>query len=151
MIEGVVIKNLVTHHDERGFFKEIFRFPNEFREMSIGQMSHSLVREGVVKAWHGHEKQGQWNYVVTGKIKVALYDNRKKSSTYKNLIEFYIGEGEDSKGYFFPKGVLHGYKCLIGPMNIIYVTSGVYDLADEIRIEPTDPEIGYDWSLKPRY
>lgn len=146
MIKGVVIKELVTHSDERGFFREIFRFAEEFENISVGQLSHSLVNEGVVKAWHAHKMQAQWNYVVSGKIRVALHDNRKNSPTYRETMEFLVGDDEAMKAYYFPPGVLHGYKCLKGPMQIIYVTSGVYDLDDEIRISKDDPDIGYNWS-----
>jgi len=145
MIEGVIIKNLVTHTDERGFFREIFRFTNEFKNITIGQISHSLVYERVIKGWHGHNQQSQWNYVVTGEIKVVLSDNRKESKTFGKIMEFIIGEGDGSKAYFFPPGVLHGYKCIIGPMNIIYVTSGCYDLSDEVRIPLEDFCINYNW------
>lgn len=143
MIEAVIIKALKTHEDDRGFFREIFRFSEEFKDVSVGQLSHSLVKEGVIKAWHGHKEQSQWNYVVTGLIKVALYDNRANSPTYKETMEFLAGEGQKPCGYFFPPGVLHGYKCLQGPMQIIYVTSGVYDLEDEVRMSVKI--INYDW------
>lgn len=133
MIEGVKLEMLVTHADERGFFREIFRFPDQFPGLPVGQLSHSLVNEGVVKAWHGHVYQSQWNYVVDGLIQVALYDNRKNSATYGELMEFQVGEGHEPVGYYFPAGVLHGYECLRGPMQIIYVTSGVYNELDEIR------------------
>ena len=146
MINGVKLKNLVTHPDERGFFREIFRFLEEFQDISIGQMSHSLVNEGVIKAWHAHVYQSQWNYLILGKIDVALYDNRPDSSTYESIMQFSIGEGEEPKAYYFPAGVLHGYKCRSGPMHIIYVTSGIYDLDDEVRIDKDDPKIGYDWT-----
>jgi dTDP-4-dehydrorhamnose 3,5-epimerase len=145
MIEGVIIKELVTHSDERGFFREVFRFLEEFEKISVGQLSHSLSKEGVVKAWHGHKEQSQWNYVVSGKIKVALYDNRSESSTYRETMEFIVGDNEKFRAYFFPPVVLHGYKCLKGPMHIIYVTSGVYDLSDEVRISKDNPKIGYQW------
>ena len=135
MIDGVVIKALKTHEDERGFFREIFRFSEEYNDISIGQLSHSLVNEGGIKGWHGHKVQSQWNYVVTGLIKVVLYDNRANSPTYKETMEFFVGDGHEPCAYFFPPGVLHGYKCLKGPMQIIYVTSGVYDLEDEVRID----------------
>ena len=103
-------------------------------DVSIGQLSHSKVEEGVVKAWHGHVYQSQWNYVVNGKISVVLFDDRENSITYKETIEFLAGDGiEKPIAYFFPPGVLHGYKCIKGPMHIIYTTSGVYDLKDEIR------------------
>ncbi len=147
MIDGVVIKKLVTHSDSRGFFREIFRFGEEFDNPQVGQLSHSSVNQGVFKAWHGHTKQGQWNYVVLGKIHVALYDHRSSSSTYGKLVEQTIGDDEDPIAYYFPPGVLHGYKCLRGPMQIIYVTSGIYDLDDEVRIAPD--EIDYDWPCDP--
>ncbi len=135
MIDGVKIIKLTTHEDDRGFFREIFRFPKQFEGIPVGQLSHSMVQEGVVKAWHGHAYQSQWNYVVSGQLQVALYDNRKDSRTYKELYEFVVGDGLDPLAYYFPPGVFHGYKCIQGPMQIIYATSGVYDLEDEVRME----------------
>ena len=41
----------------------------------VGQISHSEVNEGVVKGWHGHVHQHQWNYVVSGKAKAVLKDS----------------------------------------------------------------------------
>ena len=142
MIDGVKIIKLTTHEDDRGFFREIFRFPEQFEGIPVGQLSHSMVQEGVVKAWHGHVYQSQWNYVVSGQIKAALFDNRKDSNTYEDTMELVAGEGVESIAYFFPPGVLHGYKCIHGPMQIIYVTSGVYDLDEEIRIANIT---NYDW------
>ena len=144
MIDGVKIVKLTKHKDERGFFQEIFRFKEQFKSVPVGQLSHSLVQEGVIKGWHGHLYQSQWNYVVTGQIRVTLYDNRPNSSTYKEIMEFISGDEVKPIAYFFPPGVLHGYKCIQGPMQIIYVTSGAYDLEDEIRIDLIDNNIGYN-------
>jgi len=149
VIEGIIIKEIESHIDKRGFFREILRVNEDFQSADIGQISHSLVYKGVLKAWHLHKIQSQWNYVTCGLIKVALHDTRKKSSTYRETIEFLTGENQTPKAYFFPAGVAHGYICLKGPMHIIYVTSGVYDISDEVRIPHDDPEIGYDW-LKER-
>ena len=144
MIEGVKIKHLDTHTDERGFFREVFRFSEEFENISVGQLSHSLVNEMVIKAWHGHKIQSQWNYVVTGLMKVVLYDNRI-GPTNGETIDFLVGDGLDPMAYFFPPGVLHGYKCLKGPMQIIYVTSGIYNLEDEIRMTNENLAIDFNW------
>ena len=133
MIKGVGVIKLKTHNDERGFFREIFRFEKQFLGVSVGQLSHSMVKEGVIKGWHGHLYQSQWNYVVSGKINVALFDDRQDSETFREVMEFAVGDDEDSVAYFFPPGVLHGYRCVSGPMHIIYVTSGIYDLDDEVR------------------
>jgi len=145
LIDGVKIIKLTTHKDDRGFFREIFRFNEQFCDIPVGQLSHSLVNEGVIKAWHGHVYQSQWNYVVSGKIKAVLYDNRKDSATYKEIMEFAAGDGAEPIAYFFPHGVMHGYKCLKGPMQIIYVTSDVYDLEDELRRINEDLNIVFTW------
>ena len=146
MIDGVKIIKLTTHEDDRGFFREIFRFSEQFKDVPLGQLSHSRVNEGVIKAWHGHVYQSQWNYVVSGQIQVAHYDDRPNSSTYKETMEFAAGEGAEPIAYFFPPGVLHGYKCIKGPMQIIYLTSGTYDLKDEIR--KTNEELNVDFLLE---
>ena len=145
MIDGVKIVKLETHEDDRGFFREIFRFLEQFEDVTVGQLSHSLVKEGVVKAWHGHVYQSQWNYVVSGQIQVAFYDNREDSGTYKETVEFVAGDGMVPAAYFFPPGVLHGYQCTKGPMQIIYVTSGMYDLEDEVRKSNDDLNPAISW------
>jgi dTDP-4-dehydrorhamnose 3,5-epimerase len=149
MIQGVFFKDLITHADERGFFREILRKEDQIFKEGMGQISHSIVYQGVIKAWHYHRKQTQWNYVVNGLIKVALHDLRDNSPTYRETMNFLIGDYQVARLYCFPSGVAHGYKCLKGPMNIIYLTSGIYDLSDEGRIPFDDPKIGYDWSNIP--
>jgi len=57
---------------------------------------HLQLKEGAIKAWHGHLYQSQWNYVVYGRINVALYDNRIVSSSYKKNVEFLAGDEENS-------------------------------------------------------
>ena len=83
-IEGVVLKELVTHSDERGFFREVIRETDEFFDR-FGQWSHSLMYPGTAKAWHIHQRQTDWWYVL-GALKVALYDTRESSPTNKSAI-----------------------------------------------------------------
>jgi dTDP-4-dehydrorhamnose 3,5-epimerase len=146
VIDGVEFKDLVTHTDERGFFREVIRSTDPFFKAGFGQLSHSLVHQDVVKAWHGHRWQTQWNYVIAGLLYVALYDSRSESPTFRQTMEFLAGDGQTVRAYMFPPGVLHGYRCLQGPMHITYVTSGVYDIDDEVRLAPDDRSIGIDWS-----
>jgi len=145
VIDGAKIIELATHEDGRGFFREIFRFREQFGETPVGQLSHSQVSEGVIKAWHGHVYQSQWNYVISGQIKVVLYDNRENSTTYKKIMEFISGDRVEPVAYFFTPGILHGYKCLRGPMQIVYVTTGIYDLEDEVRLNTEDLNMDYVW------
>jgi dTDP-4-dehydrorhamnose 3,5-epimerase len=144
-INGVEIKGLVTHEDERGFFREIIRSSDDFFIAGFGQLSHSIVYHNVVKAWHLHNFQSQLTYAASGTIRVVLHDTREDSSTHGITMEFLVGENAASSVYLFPSGVAHGYKCVNGPANIIYVTSGEYDLDDEQRIPHDDSKIGYNW------
>lgn len=84
--------------------------------------------------------------IIEEEIKLEfLYDNRMGSSTKGKIIDFLVGEGLGPMAYFFPSDVLHGYKCLKGPMQIIYVTSGVYNLEDEIRMTNENLAIDFNW------
>lgn len=146
MIEGVQFKALVTHSDSRGFFRELIRVSDPFFAAGFGQLSHSLVQVGVVKAWHYHVRQTQWNYPVTGLLQVVLVDTRPDSPTNGEQMEFLCGEGQPEQVYAFPPGVLHGYKVLQGPAHMIYVTSGVYDLDEEGRLPADAASVDYDWN-----
>lgn len=144
MIDGVMTKELVRHPDERGFFEEMIRKSDDFFAEGFGQVSHSFMVSGVVKAWHVHKTQIDWWYLVRGVIKAALYDMREESKTRKELNEFTIG-GESNVVIKIPPGVAHGLKVLEGPADLVYVTSSIYSKEEEGRIPYNDPAIGYDW------
>ncbi len=145
MIEGVVAKQLTTHADERGFFREIIRVTDTFFGEGFGQLSHAVVYPGVAKAWHIHQRQVDWWYVAVGVMKVALHDTRAGSPTYRQTMELLMGDHQPATALRIPPGVAHGYRCIQGPAHMIYVTSIVYEATDEGRIPHDDPAIGYDW------
>lgn len=140
MIKGVEVKDLTSHRDERGFFREIIRKTDSFFAPGFGQLSHSLVNEGVIKAWHGHAEQFQWTYVLTGVLAVIIHDQRPDSPTYQEKYYLHLGDGRPEQIYSLPPGVVHGYKCLKGPAHVLYITSGVYDPGEEIRQEYNERE-----------
>ena len=147
MIEGVVIKKLTVHTDKRGFFVELIRKSDPLFA-GFAQVSHSLSNKGVLKAWHLHRKQTDLLYVVSGDIKLALFDLRKTSKTYKELAELLLGESYKRCVVKIPPGVAHGYLVLHSPLHIIYLMNREYDPRDELRLPPDDPQIGYDWKAK---
>lgn len=149
MIDGVIFNELITHVDERGFFREIIRNTDDFFEEGFGQWSHSLMYTGVTKAWHIHQKQVDWWYVVGGVLKVALHDARPDSSSYKETMGLFLGENQSTGVLRIPPGVAHGCKCISGPVNLFYITSNVYNPEDEGRIPYDNMEIGYDWITGP--
>ena len=102
MIDGVLTKDLIRHPDERGFFEELIRASDPIFKEGFGQLSRSSMITGVVKAWHVHRTQIDWWYVARGTVKVALFDTRIESFTYRELNEFTLGE--------------RGSKCSLSPL-----------------------------------
>lgn len=149
VIEGVVLKDLVTHTDERGFFRELIRVTDEFFTSGFGQWSHSLMFDGVIKAWHCHNTQTDWWYVPSGVLRVGLCDLRPRSPTHKKTMDFLMGEMHQAQIVKIPPGIAHGCKVIQGPVSLFYITSHVYNPADEIRIPYDDPQIDFDWLKGP--
>ncbi|HLZ09876.1 MAG TPA: dTDP-4-dehydrorhamnose 3,5-epimerase family protein [Chloroflexota bacterium] len=148
-IHGVELKLLVTHPDERGFFRELIRVTDDFFEEGFGQWSHSLMYPGVTKAWHIHPHQVDWWYVPIGTLKVALNDRREGSPTRGETMELLLGENAPAAVLKIPPGVAHGCKAIGGVSHLFYVTSRVYDPSEEGRIAHDDPSIGYNWPAGP--
>jgi dTDP-4-dehydrorhamnose 3,5-epimerase len=71
VIEGVEIKRLTKHADERGFLMELLRSDDPIFS-KFGQAYVSMNYPCVVRAWHWHRKQDDHFVVVKGMVKVAL-------------------------------------------------------------------------------
>ncbi|MHB1628127.1 MAG: dTDP-4-dehydrorhamnose 3,5-epimerase family protein [Bacilli bacterium] len=151
MIEGVVIKKLVRHCDDRGFFMEVLRDDDSLLQR-FGQASFSKSYPGVIKAFHYHEKQDDLWFFPSGNAQVVLFDFRDESPTRGETQVVYMGE-DNPLLLLIPVGVAHGYRVLgQEPAVIMYFTTKSYDPADpdEKRIPWNDPAIGFDWSTKSR-
>ena len=149
IIDGVVVRKLKTYTDERGFFRELIRITDDFFAEGFGQWSHSLMFDGVIKAWHLHHLQTDWWYVVSGVLRVGLCDMHADSPTYKTVMDFLMGDLQPAHIIKIPPGVAHGCKTVQGPVNLFYVTSHVYDPDDEVRLAYNDPAIDFDWLKGP--
>jgi dTDP-4-dehydrorhamnose 3,5-epimerase len=149
MIEGVVLKELETFNDDRGFFRELIRSTDDSFREGFGQWSHSLMFDGVIKAWHLHRIQTDWWYIVSGVLRVGLCDLREASDTYKKTMDFLMGDLQPARVLKIPPGIAHGCKTVQGPMHLFYLTSHVYNPDDEIRIPYNDSGIDFDWLRGP--
>jgi len=149
VIEGVEIKQLTKHADERGSLMELLRCDDAiFRK--FGQAYVSLNYPGVVRGWHYHKKQDDHLAVVKGMAKVALYDAREGSSTQGEVDEFFLGE-QNNILLKIPVGVMHGYKTVgAEPSLLINFPSEPYDPQepDEYRLPWDTDQIPYDWAIK---
>lgn len=150
MIDGVLVKQLTTFADDRGFFRELWR-QDEHRG-KIAQTSVTMTFPGVIKAFHYHRFQDDLWYVAQGTARVVLYDRRPNSKTYKDVQVIVCGQ-DFPVLITIPHGVAHGYQVLgLQPILLVYHTTKVYQRKnpDEGRIPFDDSEIAFDWSIKNR-
>lgn len=149
MIEGVVIKKLTPHPDERGCLTEILRSDDEIFE-GFGQVYISTNYPGVIRAWHYHKKQDDFWAVVKGMVKAVMYDSRADSPTRGEVQEVFLGE-QNMVLLKIPVGVIHGYKTIgDGPSLLMNLPTRPYIAADpdEYRLPYDTEEIPYDWDIK---
>lgn len=149
MIDGVRIRPVTRHVDERGSLTELLRsdWP-EFR--GFGQATVTVNYPGVIRAWHWHTRQTDLFVVVAGVVKLPLYDARHDSPTYGEVNEFFLGE-DNFIALVVPPGVYHGYKTVgTKPALILNFPDRVYDREhpDEHRIPHDSPEVPYRWELR---
>lgn len=149
MIDGVILRPLARHVDERGSLTELLRsdWP-EFR--GFGQATVTVNHPGVIRAWHWHTKQTDLFVVISGMVKLPLYDARSGSRTVGEINEFFLGE-ENFSALLVPPGVYHGYKTIgAKPALILNFPDRVYDRErpDEQRIAYDSPEVPYRWDLR---
>ena len=148
MIQGVEVKQLARHADERGFLMEILRNDDPIFT-KFGQCYVSMNYPGVVRAWHYHQKQDDFFVVVKGMIKVGLYDMREGSVTRGEVNEFYLGDNNNIV-LKIPVGVAHGYKTIGGESSLLVnFPSEVYDREepDEHRLPWNTDQIPFDWEV----
>lgn len=149
LIQGVRIKPLVVHADERGTLMELLRSDDEVFE-KFGQAYVSMNYPGVIRAWHWHEKQTDYWVVVKGMIKAVLYDRREDSPTYRQINEFFMGEKNNILLVIPPK-VAHGYKTIgVEPSLLVNFPTEPYNREnpDEYRLPWNTDLIPYDWGIR---
>ncbi len=148
MIEGVEIKQLKRIPDERGCVMHMLRNDDPLFD-GFGEIYFSKVYPGAIKGWHLHKKMIMHYTVVSGMIKLVLYDGRD-SKTKGELMEIFLGD-ENYCLVKIPVGVWNGFKG-IGQKEAVVAncTTVPHDPGEIVRKDPFSKDIPYNWELKHR-
>jgi dTDP-4-dehydrorhamnose 3,5-epimerase len=145
-IEGVVVTDLKVVRNERGRLMEVQR-ADEPTFPGFGQAYVTATFPGVVKAWYRHTAQVDQLAVVSGELRLALYDSREGSPTCGTVAELRLGDGQPLLVQI-PPGVWHGFQA-VGDREalILHLNTVAYDAAapDEERLDPGTDAIPYRW------
>jgi dTDP-4-dehydrorhamnose 3,5-epimerase len=147
MIEGVQIIALRTIMDDRGMVRHMMKCTDpHFRQ--FGEIYFSVIFPGAIKAWHIHRKM-ELNYaVISGNIKLVLYDARENSPTKGEIQEICIGE-DNYVLVKVPPYVVNGFKAIGTEKAIVANCASIAHDPEEIeRLSPFDTSIGYDWGIR---
>lgn len=144
-VQGVVVRSLSKHIDQRGWLVELFRQDEIAREFFPVMSYISETRPGVARGPHEHRTQADlFCFIGPSTFRVYLWDARQDSPTFGNRMVFDAGE-EDPKSVIIPAGVVHAYKNIgkvpgwvVNLPNKLYAGNGRKEPIDEIRHE-NDP------------
>jgi len=149
VIEGLLVQSLEVKADERGRLAELFR-ADVPGTPAFGQVHLTTLHPGVVKAWRRHSRRTDALAVVSGMVRLGLYDGREESPTSGELRQFFLGDHSPLR-VVVPPGVWFGLKG-IGPAEalVVVLTDAPYDAKDpdEERWDPDVNDIPFDWERR---
>ncbi|MFC1959451.1 dTDP-4-dehydrorhamnose 3,5-epimerase family protein [Chloroflexota bacterium] len=149
MIDGVSITPLRQIVDERGKVMHMLKCSDPHFE-AFGEIYFSMVYPGVIKGWHIHTEMILNYAVVTGMIKLVIYDDRIDSPTKGELMEIILGESNYAL-VRVPTGVWNGFKGVgTQPAFVANCATSPHDPAEIMRMDPFENHIPYNWELKHR-
>ncbi len=128
-----------THDDDRRrSINDVFSTPENFGDLNI-----SYIYPGRTVAWHRHEKQFDYWFVVKGSLKVGLYDEEQKK-----LMWVYLHDRE-RKALRIPPKIWHGWKNISGEECILmYWITKKYDSSNPDEERAEIGSFDEDWEVK---
>jgi len=143
-IEGLQVYDMNIYHDDRGSLLHILNIKNH-PEFIFGECYASETKYNIIKAWKRHEKISQNIVVISGQIKLVIYDNRIESSTYQNFLSFNLSR-ENYKLVHIPKNLWYGFKCTSKENAIIVNCIDMpYDSKEVESCNTENFHFKYDW------
>lgn len=145
LIDGVAcreVRNIVTAN---GVTTELYRSDWGFVDGTVEQAIHVALRGGAISAWHQHRERWDYLFVVTGHLRVVLFDPREGSSTRGQVDVFHLSPQRPMLTAV-PPFVWHGVQNLsTGSSSFVNFFDKPYDYddPDEWRLPADAPEIPY--------
>src|SRR6478752_9855716 len=150
-LEDIVVIVPKTHHDDRGFFMEVYR-ADQFRDLGLPsefvQDNHSFSRKGVVRGLHfqWEPPMGKLMRVTVGTAFLVAVDIRKGSPTLGQWMGV-EASAENLYQVWAPAGFARGFCVLSDYAEIQYKCTGHYNNKAESGILWNDEALKIEWPL----
>ena len=143
--DGVRVRDIVTHTDDRGTLFELFDPRWGWHEAPIVSTYMFTVRPGVAKGWAVHREEEHRYAMIQGELLVVLYDERPDSPTRGLVSEIFLSEHR-RRLMNIPRSVWHAVRN-IGSKDalIINFATAQFDHAnpDKYRLPLNNDRIPY--------
>ncbi|UCB44509.1 MAG: dTDP-4-dehydrorhamnose 3,5-epimerase family protein [Spirochaetota bacterium] len=152
-IDGVQVKTLTVHEDDRGTLIQTFRLDSLPEGLHPVMSYVSYTKLGVSRGPHEHREQTDiFSFIGPGTFELYLYDNREESKTYLNKKIITVGK-DNPMLIIIPPGVVHGYRniseneqgMVVNYPDRLYHGWGGAEEIDEIRHEDTGSDFLKDF------
>ena len=149
--EGMVVRDLVTHVDERGTVCELYDLRWGVNPDPLVFAYMFTIRPGLAKGWGIHREHEDRYAFLNGELELAFYDAREDSATAGQESHLFLS-AHRRRLLTIPRGVWHAERN-VGEVDVQVVNFPTipYDHAnpDKYRL-PLDTEelpvrLGHDW------
>ena len=149
-IEGVEVERLTTHADPRGVLTPVLDVRDPFWSDPVVYAYRFSILPGRIKGWGMHELQTDRYFIVSGSVRVVLFDGREDAVSAGSLME--INFTDRTPGLVkIPPGVWHADQNWgETEAHVINFPTRAYDPdnPDKYRIDPHSGAIPFDWTVR---
>ena len=152
-IEGAWLVESPVWSDERGFFREWFKFDEIKRatgiNFSVAQANISSSHKGVIRGIHyslASEGQAKWVTCASGRVLDVIVDIRPNSPTFKEWVQVEL-DANEGKSVFLEGNLGHAFLSLDSLSTVSYLLTSNYSPSQEYGIDPLDTDIGIQWPI----
>jgi dTDP-4-dehydrorhamnose 3,5-epimerase len=144
--QGVELRELRSHADDRGAFTELFRA--EWR-LTVAPVQWNAVRSaaGVLRGVHVHRRHEDYLTVIAGRASIGLADLRGTGDVAETATVVEL-DSLRPRVITIPTGVAHGF-LFHEPSVHVYAVSEYWDPADELGCRWDDPDLAIPWPAEP--
>ena len=151
-IPEVVLIEVDTYPDHRGFFRETYKgsaYAEGGFPWTFVQANFSKSKKDVIRGLHFQYEPagiGKLVSVTRGRIMDVAADIRPGSPTYKQWVSAEL-LGENGSMLYVPPGFAHGFCALEDDCFVNYMMTGEFSPDHDAGIRWNDPDIGVEWPV----
>lgn len=134
LLDGVQIRSLTTHVDERGSVTELYDPRWGFTPDPLVFCYTFSIRPQIVKGWSLHKRHQDRYAILQGEMDLVLFDSRAESSTFNEVCVIRMSEY---------------HRCLVNIPE--YVWHADYNVGNKDVVALNFPTIQYDHSAPDKW